>query len=65
MAAFTVVLGEDVEKEGLHIVVEGLVIQEQFSEQTQVLTVDCANIPINLLKDVGKKTQISAKHRTS
>lgn len=32
VTAFTVILGEDVEKEWLHIVVEGLVVQEQFSE---------------------------------
>lgn len=56
VAAFAVVLGEDVEKEGLHIVVEGLVVQEQFSKQTQVLTVDCAHIPINLLKNICEKS---------
>lgn len=49
VATFAVVLGEDVEKEGLHIVVEGLVVEEQLGQQTQVLTVDCAHVPINLL----------------
>lgn len=33
-------LGEDVEDKGLHVEVKRLVIQEQLSEQTQVLTVD-------------------------
>ena len=49
VASLAVILGQDVEKEGFHIVVEGLVIQEQLGQQTQVLTVDCAHIPINLL----------------
>lgn len=49
VATFAVVLGEDVEKEGLHIIVEGLVVEEQLGQQTQVLTVDCAHVPINLL----------------
>lgn len=49
VATFAVILGEDVEKEGLHIIVEGLVVQKQLGQQTQVLTVDCAHIPINLL----------------
>lgn len=48
VATFAVVLGEDVEKEGLHIIVEGLVVEEQLGQQTQVLTVDCAHVPINL-----------------
>ena len=51
VATFVVILGQDVEKEGLHIVVEGLVVQEQLGQQTQVLTVYCAHIPINLLWD--------------
>lgn len=49
VAAFAVVLGQDVEKEGLYIVVEGLVVQKQLGQQAQVLTVDCAHISINLL----------------
>lgn len=48
MATFAVILGEDVKKEGLHVVVESLVVQEQLGQQTQVLTVDCAHVPINL-----------------
>lgn len=32
VAAFAVVLGQDVEKEGLHIIVEGLVVQEKFGQ---------------------------------
>ena len=54
MAAFVVVLGQDIEKEGLHIIVEGLVVQEQLGQQTQVLTVDCAHISIDLLKNWWK-----------
>lgn len=48
MATFAVVLGEDVKKEGLHVVVEGLVVQEELGQQTQVLTVDCAHVPVHL-----------------
>lgn len=48
MATFAVVLGEDVKKEGLHVIVESLVVQEEFGQQTQVLTVDCAHVPVNL-----------------
>lgn len=48
MATFAVILGEDVKKEGLHVVVESLVVQEELGQQTQVLTVDCAHIPVNL-----------------
>lgn len=48
MATFAVILCEDVEKEGLYIVVKGLVVQEQLGQQTQVLTVDCAHVSINL-----------------
>lgn len=49
VAAFAIVLSEDVEKEGLHIIIQGLVVQEQLGQQTQVLTVDCAHVPVNLL----------------
>lgn len=49
MATFVIILGQDVEKERLYIIVEGLVVQEQLGQQTQVLTVDCAHIPIDLL----------------
>lgn len=48
MATFAVVLGEDVKKEGLHVIVESLVVQEELGQQTQVLTVDCAHVPVNL-----------------
>lgn len=48
MATFAVVLCEDVKKEGLHVIVEGLVVQEQLGQQTQVLTVDCAHVAVDL-----------------
>ena len=37
MEAVGVVLGHDVEEEGVSVVVEGLVIQEQFGQQAEVL----------------------------
>jgi len=39
VAARTVVLGHDVKEKRLHIVVQGLVVQEEFCQQAQVLTV--------------------------
>lgn len=48
MAAFAVILCQDVEKEGLHIIVQSLVVQEELGQQTQVLTVDCAHVAIDL-----------------
>ena len=35
--AVGIVLSHDVEEEGVRVVVEGLVVQEQFSQQTEVL----------------------------
>lgn len=32
VATLAVILGQDVEKEGLHIIVEGLVVQEKFGQ---------------------------------
>lgn len=40
MRPLPVDLSEDVEDEGLHVEVERLVIQEEFSQQTQVLTIE-------------------------
>ena len=40
MAALTVRLRHDVEEEGLDVVVERLVVEEEFGEQAQVLAVD-------------------------
>lgn len=57
MATFVVVLREDVEKEGLDVIVKGLVVQEQLGQQTQVLTVDCANISIDLWRDERVRRQ--------
>ena len=39
MEAVGVVLGHDVEEEGVSVVVEGLVIQEQFGQQAEVLSI--------------------------
>lgn len=47
MAALLVVLGEHVEEERLHVVVERFVVQKQLSQQTQILAVDLVHVPIN------------------
>ena len=41
-------LSEDIEEEGLHVVVERLVVQEQLDEQAEVLTVDLVRVPVHL-----------------
>ena len=43
MAAGVVCLGHDVEEEGLHVVVQRFVVQEQLGQETQVLAVDLGN----------------------
>lgn len=40
MAPGVVRLRHDVEEEGFDVVVQGLVVQKEFSQQTQVLTVN-------------------------
>ena len=39
MATFAVILGENIEEERLHIVIQGLVVQEQLGQETKVLTI--------------------------
>lgn len=48
MAAFTVILCEYIEEEGLHVIVQCLMVQEEFGQQAQILTVYCADISIHL-----------------
>ena len=48
VAALGVVLGQDVEEERLHVVVERLVIEEEFDEETEVLTVDLVGVAVHL-----------------
>ena len=43
VAAGVVCLGHDVEEEGLHVVVQRLVVQEQLGQETEVLAVDLGN----------------------
>ncbi len=71
MAAQLVVLGENVEEEGLHVVVQRLVVEEQLREQTQVLTVDLVRVPVDLRRkrSVREKStwtdQIEPRWRTA
>jgi hypothetical protein len=39
MATPIVTLGENIEKERFNVVVEGLMVQEEFSEKTEILTI--------------------------
>lgn len=50
MTPLGVVLREHVKKERFHVVVQSLVIQKELGEQTEVLTVYCADVPIDLNK---------------
>lgn len=50
MTPFGVVLREHVKKERFHVVVESLVVQKELGKQAEVLTVYCADVPINLNK---------------
>ena len=48
MAPLAVVLGQDVEEEGLHVIVERLVVQEELGQEAQVLAVDLARHAVHL-----------------
>ena len=48
VAALLVTLGQNIEEKRFHVVVEGFVVQEQLSQETQVLTVDLADVPVHL-----------------
>lgn len=44
VAARVVGLGHDVEEERFDVIIQSFVVQEEFSQETQVLTIDlCAN----------------------
>lgn len=53
MTALNIILCQHIEKKWLHIIIESLVIQEEFSQQAQILAVDSADIAINL-RDMRK-----------
>lgn len=61
MAAFTVILCEYIKEEGLHIVVQRLMVQEEFGQQAQILTVYCADISIHLEKRKVFQTLINVR----
>ena len=48
VTALPVVLGQHVEQEGLHVVVEGLVVQEELDQETEVLTIDLVRVAVHL-----------------
>ena len=57
VTAFVVVLGEDVEEEGLHIIVQSLVVQEKLGQQAEVLAEEFADISIHLNGTRGSDRQ--------
>lgn len=48
MAAKLVIHSEHIEEERLDVIVQGLVVQEELDQQTQVLTVDLVDVSIHL-----------------
>jgi hypothetical protein len=48
MEAPLVSCAEDIEEEGVHIVIEGFVVQKQLCEVTQILTIESFNGSIHL-----------------
>ena len=48
VTALAVILGEDIEQERLHVIVERLVVEEQLDEQAEVLTVDLVGVAVHL-----------------
>ena len=48
MTTLTVILGEDIEQERLHVIVERLVVEKQLDEQAEVLTVDLVCVAVHL-----------------
>lgn len=48
MTAFLIILCKNVEEERLHIIIQGLVIQEKLGQQAEVLAEELADISINL-----------------
>lgn len=51
MTSFGVVLRKHVKKERFHVIVQSLVVQKELGEKTEVLTVYCADVPIDLNKN--------------
>ena len=47
-----VALGEDVEEEGVHIVVQSFVVQEKLGQQAQVLNPAPIRIPVRISQDL-------------
>ena len=47
MRSVCVIFGEHVEEEGLDVVVERLVVEKEFGEQTEILAVDSRHIPVH------------------
>ena len=49
VTSLAIVLGQDVEQKGLNIVVQGLVVQEELGEKTEVLAVDFTDCTVHLV----------------
>jgi hypothetical protein len=62
VATLAVVFGEDVEEEGLYIVIQSFVVQEQLGEKAKVLAVDLVGISIHLEdRDVATSVDLSGR----
>ena len=65
MAAAAVALGHDVEEERLDVVVEGLVIQKQFSQKAKILAVNLVLLAVYFeYRDIGVPIDLIAGRMT-
>ena len=55
MAARIIVNGENVKQKWFYVVVERLVVQEQFDKKTQILTINFSRIAIHLENFIKEK----------
>jgi hypothetical protein len=63
VAAPIVALGHDVEEKGLHVIVEGLVIQEELGHQAEVLAVDLVLLAVYLRCGTSDSARVECKDK--
>ena len=59
---FGITLAQNVEQEGIHIIVQSFVVQEQFAEQAQALAVHLVLLAIHLMGQNHRQT--SSQYQT-
>lgn len=59
VAALNIILCQHIEKKWFHIIIECLMVQEEFCQQTQVLAVNGANVAIHLREAEKRSKSVS------